>query len=204
MLSPWVLAGLTQNGHVTSTLYRRGWDSTCAYSTTEVGPTWLQSTIQAGFTGNANMEIHFNGLVQGCGISQTRTTRMPMFWGYPLPPHDFPYHWVILDPKSKDKVKVTNLKNLPKFQIFEFWNKLYTRHTFRLMKLLDRLCKYEMDPTSWRYRADTILSTHGQKDKVKPVYPPFNFVEAGGIKRYFTLAILYMYSVRHLGQHWFR
>ena len=33
----------------------------------------------------------------------------------------------------------------------------------------------------WRYRADTILSTDGQTDKVKPVYPHFNFVEAGGI-----------------------
>ena len=32
-----------------------------------------------------------------------------------------------------------------------------------------------------RYRADTILSTDGQTDKVIPVYPPFNFVEAGGI-----------------------
>ena len=35
----------------------------------------------------------------------------------PPPPHDHPYHRVILDPKSKeDKVKVTNLKNSPKFQ----------------------------------------------------------------------------------------
>ena len=35
------------------------------------------------------------------------------------------------DPKSKeDNVKVTNLKNLTKLQIFEFWNKLYTLHTF--------------------------------------------------------------------------
>ena len=50
---------------------------------------------------------------------ETRTTRTPAFWGYPPPPHDYPYHWVILDPKSKeDKVKVTNLKNSPKFQIF--------------------------------------------------------------------------------------
>ena len=24
--------------------------------------------------------------------------------------------------------------------------------------------------------------TDGQMDKVKPVYPPFNFIEAGGIK----------------------
>ena len=41
------------------------------------------------------------------------------------------------------------------------------------------MCKYEY---CWIYRADTILSTEGQTDKVKPVYPPFNFVEAGSIK----------------------
>ena len=28
----------------------------------------------------------------------TRTTRTPAFWGYPSPPHDYPYYWVILDP----------------------------------------------------------------------------------------------------------
>ena len=41
----------------------------------------------------------------------------------------------------------------------------------------------------WGYREDTILSTDGhtdgrmdgQTDKVKPVYPPFDFVETGGI-----------------------
>ena len=38
------------------------------------------------------------------------------------------------------------------------------------------------DEYCWRYRADTILSTEGQTDKVIPVYP-FNFVEAGGITR---------------------
>ena len=30
----------------------------------------------------------------------TRTTRTPAFWGYPPPPHDYPYHWVILDPSQ--------------------------------------------------------------------------------------------------------
>ena len=64
-------------------------------------------------------------------FKKTRTIRTPAFWGYPTPPHDYPYHWAILDPKSKeDKVKVTNLKKSPKFQIFEFWNGHYTRHTF--------------------------------------------------------------------------
>ena len=37
---------------------------------------------------------------------KTRTTRTPAFRGYPQPPHDYPYYWVALDPKSKqDKVK---------------------------------------------------------------------------------------------------
>ena len=74
-------------------------------------------------------------------ILLTRTiTRMPAFWGYPPPPppppHDYPYYRVILDPKSKeDKVKVGNLKNSPKFWIFEFWNKQhYTWHTFCLIR----------------------------------------------------------------------
>ena len=51
----------------------------------------------------------------------------------PPPPHDYPYHRVILDPKSKeDKVKVTNLKNSPKFQTKNKISKFeanITRHT---------------------------------------------------------------------------
>ena len=35
----------------------------------------------------------------------------------------------------------------------------------RFLKLLDKMCKYEMDPASIvRYRADTILSTDRQTD----------------------------------------
>ena len=76
-------------------------------------------------------------------VVKTRTTRTPAFWGYPSRPNDYPYHWVILDPKSKeDKVKVTNLKNSPKFQI---WN--------------------GSDEYCWRYRVDTILSTDVQTDR---------------------------------------
>ena len=89
-----------------------------------------------------------------------------------------------LDPKSnEDKVKVTNLKNLPKFQIFK-----QTLHVTHLLKLLDKMCKYEMDPTSTVENTErtgfcpqTDRQTDRQTDKVKPVYPPFNFVEAGGI-----------------------
>ena len=78
-----------------------------------------------------NIIFSFTSLQLIAHSYETRTTRTPAFWGYPPPPHDYPYHWVILDPKSKeDKVKVANLKNSPKFQIFEFWKGHYTRHTF--------------------------------------------------------------------------
>ena len=64
-------------------------------------------------------------------LEYTTTTRTPAFWGYPLSPHDNPYFWVIFNPKAiEDKVEATNLKNLPKFQIFGFWNRHYTWHTF--------------------------------------------------------------------------
>ena len=118
---------------------------------------------------------------------RTRTTRMPAFWGYPHPPppHDYPYYWVILDPKSKeDKVKVTNWKNLPKFLIFEFWNNHYMRHTFwsclircANMKWIRRvLLKIQSGHDSVHRRTDG--RTDRQTDKVKTVYPPFNFIEA--------------------------
>ena len=95
--------------------------------------------------------------------------------------HDYPYHGVILDPKSKeDKVKVTNFKNSPKFQIFEFWN----GHTFLscLIRCANMkwirwvLLKIQSGHDSVHRRTDR------QTDKVIPVYPPFNFVEVGGIK----------------------
>ena len=62
----------------------------------------------------------------------------------PPPPHDYPYYWVILNPMSEeDKVKVTNLKNSSKFQIFIILKQ--TLHATHLLKLLDKICKYEMD-----------------------------------------------------------
>ena len=63
-------------------------------------------------------EVQFMWMMDIVGSLKTRTTRMPAVSGYPKLPHDHTYYWVILDPKSKeDKVKVTNLKILPKFQI---------------------------------------------------------------------------------------
>ena len=74
--------------------------------------------------------------------------------------HDYPYYWAvhigshahtteqfILDPKSKqDNMKVTNLKNLPKLQIFLILNK--TLQVTYLLKLTDMVCRYEMNLAS--------------------------------------------------------
>ena len=103
--------------------------------------------------------------------NKTRTTRTPAFWGYPPLPHDYPYHWVILDPKSKE-VKVANLKNSPKFQIFEFRNKHYMWHIF--WKCLIRCAN--MKWIQWvllkiQSGHDSVhRRTEGQTDKVKPIY----------------------------------
>ena len=89
-----------------------------------------------------------------------------------------------LDPMSKeDKVKVTNLLNSPKFQIFK-----QTLHATHLLKLLDKMCKYEMDPMSivedterTRFCPQTDRQTDGRTDKGETSIPPFHFVEAEGI-----------------------
>ena len=49
------------------------------------------------------------------------------------------------------------------------------------------MCKYEMDPTSIvedTERTRFCPQTDRLTDKVKPVYPPFNFAEAGGYKKH--------------------
>ena len=75
----------------------------------------------------------------------TRTTRTPAFWGYPPPPNDYPYHWVILDPKSKES-QIHKLKKIAK--ISNCWILQRALHATHLLKLLDKMCKYEMDPMS--------------------------------------------------------
>ena len=62
---------------------------------------------------------------------------------------------------KEDKVKITNLKNLPKFHIFEFWNKHYTRHIFWscLIRCANMWCCPQTD-----------RQTDGRTGRVTPVY----------------------------------
>ena len=81
------------------------------------------------------------------------------------------------------------------------------------------MCKYEMDPmsivedtertrfcpqTDRRTDGRTDSRTDGQTDKVIPVYPPINFVEAGGIikivLRYIPYGSMYNRSALVLGK----
>ena len=103
-----------------------------------------------------------------------------------------PYYWAvhtgsqahtleqfILGPKSKeDEVKVTNFKN------FLILKRLL--HVTHLLKLLDKVCKNEMDPASiledterTRFCSQMDRQTDGQTDKVKPVYPPSTSLSGG-------------------------
>ena len=142
-----------------------------------------------------------------------RTTRMPAFWGYPPPPHNYPYHWVILDPKSKeDKVKVTSFKNSPKFQ---FWILKRALHATHLLKSLDKMCEYEMDPMSivedtgrTRFCPQTDRRTNRQGDTS---IPPFQLRWSGGINMNQVHQILWsaegrlnikMSSYQYRKSHW--
>ena len=148
---------------------------------------------------NNSVSVHTPAL-QHPHQTKTRTTRTPAFWGYPPPPHDYPYHWVILDPKSKgDKVKVTNLKNSPKFHIFEFWNGHYTRHTFlsclirsaNMKWIRWELLKIQSGHDSVHRRTD------GQTDKVIPVFPPYQLRWSGGYNQTIFLDIYLEWSGFH-------
>ena len=169
----------------------------------------LQNTYKFHHECHASICIKFGILgahiLMDFSKKNTRTTRTPAFWGYPPPPHDYPYHWVILDPKSKeDKVKVTNLKNLP--------IKPYTRHTFWSCSIRCAnikwvrwvLLKIQSRHDSVHRRTDgwTDRRTERETDKVKPIFPPFNFVEAGGIITsllthwsYISLALFHWYDL---------
>ena len=89
-------------------------------------------------------------------------------------------------------------KEFAKMSIFLNFGPNFTRDT--PLKLLDKMCKYEMDPISMvedtgrtRFCAQTHRRTDGQTDgrtegetdKVKPVYPPFQLRWSGGYKNHF-------------------
>ena len=106
----------------------------------------------------------------------TRTTRMPAFWDTPrgaVITHTSDSHQI--PSQNTTKSKLQNLKNA-KTSNFEILQE--TLHVTHLLKLLDKLYKYEMVPTrtvgATERTQDAGWSdgrTKGRTDGVKPIYP---------------------------------
>ena len=85
-------------------------------------------------------------MAQSCPVQihyETRTTRTPAFWDTPRRPmitHTNDSHQTLSQNKTKSKLQI--LKKLPKIQILQ-----ETLHATNLLKLFDKMYKYEMDPT---------------------------------------------------------
>ena len=113
---------------------------------------------------------------------------MTAFWGYPTA------SWLpILLTQIGSQVKRRQSQSYKFKEFLKISNFLIlkqTLHATHILKLLDKMQIWNgSDEYYWRYRTDTILSTDGQTDKVKPVYPPFNLVEAEGIITYLSYLI---------------
>ena len=91
----------------------------------------------------------------------------------------------MLDLKSKqDKVKVTNLKKIAKNSTLEILQK--TLHAPHLLKLLDKIYKYEMDPTSivevteqTQFHPQMDGQPYSRMDDVKPEHPLSTLLKQG-------------------------
>ena len=79
---------------------------------------------------------------------KTRTTRIRAFWGYPPPPHYYPYYWPV-HIGSQVKTRQSPSYKLNEFaKTSNFLSLKKTLCTTHLLGLLDKMCKFEMDPVS--------------------------------------------------------
>ena len=116
-------------------------------------------------------------------LASTRTTRTPAFWDTPAAP------WLpILEFHIGSQVKTRQsksykLKKNAKNSNCEFLQE--TLHTAHLLKLLDKMYKYETDPTRTVGATERTRDVDGQTDRwadgVKLIYPPQQLRFAGGI-----------------------
>ena len=90
--------------------------------------------------------------------------------------HTIESYWIPSQKKTKSKLQIF----LKIAQISIFLILKQALHTTHLLKLLDKTCKYEMDPMS--IVEDTERTQFcPQTDKVIRVYPPFQLRWSGGI-----------------------
>ena len=101
-------------------------------------------------------------------LKPTRTPRTPAFWDTPAAPW-FPI--LVIHIRSQVKSRQSQILKIYKnCQNFKFWNfaRNFTRTHF--LKLLDKMYKYEMDPTRTVGATERTRDV-GRTDGVKPIYP---------------------------------
>ena len=86
-----------------------------------------------------------------------------------------------MDTTQSERCKFKEITQNAKFGIFH-----KTQQATQLLKLVDKMCKYEMDVASIvddTKRTRFFLSTEGQTGMVKPVYPPPSTSLSGGYNK---------------------
>ena len=106
-------------------------------------------------------------------LYKTRTTRTPAFWDTPRRP--MMTH--ISSQVKRRQSQSYKFKIIAKNSNFKILQE--TLHTTHLLKLLDKMCKYEMDPTRTvgatertQDAGQTDGRTDARTDRVKTIYPP--------------------------------
>ena len=146
----------------------------------------LQTTVSNSFCLTEMVVVWFKShwnlhLVIQC---TTRTTRTPAFWGYPPAASWLPIPLSHIGSQvNRRQSQSYKFKEFAK--ISNFWILKQALHAIHLLKLLDKMCKYEMDPMSivedterTRFCPQTDRRTDGQGETS---IPPFQLRWSGGI-----------------------
>ena len=112
-----------------------------------------------------------------CNLKTTRTARMPAFWGYPPLPHNY-LPILVIHIRSQVKTRQSQGYKIKEFaKISNLWIMIIVVYLTQLLKLLDKIRKYKMDPASivedteqTQFCPQTDRQTDRQMDKVKSVY----------------------------------
>ena len=109
---------------------------------------------------------HIDPLICTTAPVPTRTTRTPAFW-------DTRLCFMITHTSDSHQIPSQN-KTKSNFGILQ-----ETLHTTHLLKLLNKMYEYQMDPTKTVGATEQTRDAgrkDGRTDGVKPIYPPNNFV----------------------------
>ena len=107
----------------------------------------------------------------------TRSTKMPAFWDTPHHPmitHTSDSHQIPSQNKTKSKLQIKKIAKNSNFDILQ-----ETLHTTHLLKLLDKMYKYEMDPTRTVGGTERTRDAGRTDGRSETNIPPYNFIVQG-------------------------